>query len=529
MNIKSKVFRTLLESSLSILPVIFIILILSWTGLSPIDNLPSYLLLLIGGFVLIIGMTIFSIGADQSLSKVGQHIGASLSKQKNIFVVIIVSVMLGALVTAAEPSIKVLASEIPIPDWLFILVISIGVGIFVSIGVIRVFKHQSFRVWVLVLYGLLFALWIFLDTQGRLLIPLAFDSGGAALGSATVPFLLALGAGVAAVRGGDKSQEDSFGLIALSSIGPILLMIVMVLLSKDGFGSTYVNDGPVLSANINIWDLFKQQLFMIIENGNIVSLGLFVEIAIAIAPIMIIFFIYQKLFIKLPKSENLRIFLGFVYSYFGLVLFLSAIQAAMLPFGKFVGSAIGRQDVGLIIIIAFLIGLVTILCEPAAHILTKQVENISDGAIPRFTVLFTLSIGVGVAIALCAVRAIYNFDIAYYIVPGYLLAIALSFVAPPMYTALAFDSGVVVSGPMTVSFVLSFIIGITLEQNGGDLSQVMSRSFGVVSMVSLTPLIAIQVLGITARVKEYRKLLAFKTHIFGEDDGQIIHFNEEER
>lgn len=530
MNYLNKLYHLLLESCLSIVPIIFIILLLSLTGLAPILGGWDYLLLVIGAVVLIIGLTIFSIGSARSLSRVGEHMGSSLSKQNNVWIVIVVAFLLGALVTCAEPSIMILSSQTSMNGAILIAVISLGVGLFVAIGVVRIIKHQSLNLWLLGLYGLTFALAILVDDKQ--FMPLIWDTGGATTGSATVPFLLSLGAGVAVVRAGKKSKEDSFGLVAIASIGPVLLMVIMVILSRAGL-SSYSSSVVTLNNDSNIWIRFQNQLIPVLnEHGQITSYGTMFEVALALAPILLVFFIYQAIFIKLPRQEILRICVGFVYAYFGLVLFLTAVQAVMMPFGTFVGDKLGLKDPWLIVLVCFVIGLVTIICEPATHVLTKQIETVSDGGISKISVLLTLSIGVGISIALCAIRAIYNFDILYYIVPGYVIALGLTFICPPLYTALAFDSGGVASGPMTVSFVLPMIIGITctigMNNNGLTydqvMSQVMSRSFGVVAMVAMTPLIGIQILGVGEKLKKAYRYRSFMHRHIQINDNEVIHF-----
>ena len=520
----NKLFRTLLESCLSIVPIIVIILILSFSNLAPIIGGYDYALLIIGAVVLVLGLSVFSIGSSRSLSKVGEHMGSSLSKQNKLWIVVIVAVLLGALVTCAEPSIMILSSQTPLPSWSLILFISLGVGLFVAIGVIRTIKHQSLNLWLLGLYGLIFALAILIDNKQ--FMPLIWDTSGATTGSATVPFLLSLGAGVAMVRGGKKSQQESFGLIAIASIGPLLMMIILILFVQNGT-TNYTGDSIVaLSNDSNIWKRFQDQLLPTFNSdGSIGAYGTMLEVAMALAPIMIVFFIYQAIYIKLPKQEIKRILFGFLFAFVGLVLFLTAIKAAMMPFGKFVGEHLGLSQPWLIVLICFLIGLVTIVCEPATHVLTKQIEKVSDGGITKASVIMTLSIGVGLSIGLCGIRAIYKFDILYYIVPGYIIALGLTFVCPPLYTALAFDSGGVASGPMTVSFVLPMITGIVVVTTpAGQDPNVMGNAFGVIAMVAMAPLIGIQILGVGERVKKAYRFSVYKQRYMLFNDNEVIHF-----
>jgi len=531
MKITNKFLSSLISSSLSIVPIILIVLVLNWTGIASLVDTTQYIyfspewlnfswldtgLLLVGGVILIVGLSLFSIGCDRSLTLVGRHIGNSISKQKNIWIIFLICFVLGALVTCAEPSIAILASQTPINEIVFILVISLGIGIFTALGVIRVIKHKSLNVWLLGFYGLSFALILLIDSKSC--VPLIFDSGGATTGTATVPFLLALGAAVASVRGGNKSNEDTFGLIAIASVGPILSLIIMFIFTRGGLGSyTFELPGEFLRDS-KMFRYFIKNLFF--HDGE---MGLFLEVAVSVSPLLILFLIYQAIFIKLPKQEILKIVVGFIYVYFGLIIFLDGVNTAMMPIGQQIGLSLGLRDNWVIILVAFIIGMVSILCEPSIHVLTKQIRDISSGSISSFTVLLTLSLGVGAAIALCAVRSIYNFSMLYYLVPMYVLALALTFICPKLYTAMAFDSGGVASGPMTSSFVLPLVCGIVFTLTGSS-ETIMERGFGVVGMVATTPILAIQILGIISLAKQKSKSRVFKKTIFATDDAQVIHF-----
>lgn len=357
-------------------------------------------------------------------------------------------------------------------------------------------------------------------------VPFIFDSGGVTTGSATVPFILALGAGIAVVRGGKNAQNDSFGLVGMASIGPILTMTLLILFSNvsgSNFVPSYVNLTD--SDTLNVPMMFIKTLIPYVNNGK-VSLGTMVEVLIALAPTLIIFLIYNAIYIHLPKKKITKMLLGFLYAFVGLSIFLCGTSAAMTPIGNYVGTQLGKQSEWLIILIAFIIGLVTILCEPAVHVLTNQMEAISDGGIKKITVVLTLSLGVGVAIALAAIRTLFNFSIMYYMIPGYLISIILMFLCPDIYTAMAFDSGGTASGPMASSFVLPMIVGITMAftDKNGTTPDFYEQSFGVIALIALTPVIAIQVLGVVQNAKKARAAHIMRTHVYSADDAQIIHF-----
>ena len=486
----------------------------------------DYLALAIGAFLLIVGLSLFQVGATKSLSKVGEYMGSSLSKQAKIVIVIVFAFLLGALITCAEPSILIVASQVNINMFVLIGVIAAGVGVFVVIGVIRILLHRSLKLWYLIFYFLVFGLicLIGINEQARPFLPFIFDAGGITTGSATVPFILALGAGIATVRGGKNANEDSFGLVGMASVGPIISMAILVLLNNNGFSAYELKIPASFNDAGSIFAAIGQKM---IPLGG-AELGTLVEVAMALLPIMAIFFIYEVIFIKLPKTEITSLLSGFLFSYIGLVIFLTGVNAIMSPFGTRVGVGLGNiANDWVIILVCFVIGLVTILCEPAVHVLTNQIKEISDGRIGKKTVLITLSLGVGVAIGLSALRTLFNFNILYIVIPGYVLSIILMFATPNIYTAMAFDAGGTASGPMSTSFVLPMLVGITFSKNpsyGEKSVAYYTQSFGVVALIALTPILAIQILGIVEALKKKYSLRVMRGLIKDPNDAQIIHF-----
>ena len=536
--------KALLSSTLSIIPIIAIIFLLSLSNVAPIGNnfavqnlgTDNYLLLGIGAIIMIVGLAAFQIGARTGLTKVGEYMGSSLSKQRHLFIVIIFSFLLGMLITCAEPSILIVANQINVNKWVLIGSIGAGVGIFVVVGILRIVFHRSLTLWYLIFYLLVFMFicLLMVDGNNHAFLPFIFDAGGVTTGSATVPFILAMGAGVATVRGGHKSRDSSFGLVGLASVGPIIMMTILILLSPTGFSAYKV---PV-DGDLGIWARLVNSL---IPSSGLASLGTIIEVLMAFLPIVIIFFVYNFLYLKLPARKIGQVMIGFGISFVGLVLFLTAVAAAMSPIGLKVGYALSAQPYWLIIFLAFILGMVTILCEPAVHVLTTQIENFTEGEVKKQTVLLTLSIGVGAAICLSVARTLFNFSIMYYIVPGYAISLILMFVVPDIYTAIAFDSGGTASGPMAVSFILPLIIGlysalgtpmpgdVTAEIVPGKIVitesvSFYSSAFGVVAMIALTPILAIQVLGVVSVIKREMRLKEVREQIMDARNDEIIHF-----
>lgn len=526
---KNRYLSAFVTSCLSILPIIIIILILSVSGLASIGpsfkqwiDPSNYYLLACGALALIIGLTFFQIGADKGLTKIGEYMGSSMSRQKRMFVVVIFAFALGALITCAEPSILIVAEDVSINKYVLLASISVGVGIFVVIGILRTIFRRSLKLWYLLFYFIVFAFICLLqvDKNNHSFLPFIFDAGGITTGSATVPFILALGAGVASVRGGNQSKENSFGLVGLASVGPILTMTILILASPSSFEPYSVN----AISDANILTKFLNAMLPDFSNGS-VHFGTLIEVIMALLPIIIIFLIYNLLYIKLSMQKLGQMMFGFLISYFGLVFFLTGVSAAMSPIGQLVGQSLASQSDWVIIIIAFVLGLVTILCEPAVHVLTNQMELISEGQVKKKTVLIALSIGVGIAICLSVIRTLFSFSIMYYIVPGYLISIILMFIVPDIYTAMAFDSGGTASGPMAVSFILPMIIGLySVRINETSSLLFYENAFGVVAMIALTPIIAIQSLGLVVNLKNSSALKIMRTSAQDARNSEIIHF-----
>lgn len=497
-------FEKLKDSFLSVFPITLIVVVLHLTGLCKLEN-KEFVLFLVSAACLIIGMSLFTLGADIAMMPMGSSIGSSLTKTKKIWIIVLLAFSLGTLITLSEPDLAVLASQVPIdPDILFVIIISVGVGLFLVIGILKIIFQKSLNILLIVFYSLVFMMANLCNSR---FLPLSFDSGGVTTGPMTVPFIMAMCAGFAAVRGGKKASEDSFGLIALCSVGPIFIVVLLGIFFK---GDPIYNAGEVHE----VTNIFSALGYGFLEKTS--------DVAVALLPIVAFFFIYQGINIKLPKKQLIKIIIGAVYTFFGLILFLGSVEVGFSPVGLKIGKVIaGHDNQYLIVLLGGIIGLVVVLAEPAVAVLNKQVEELSGGTISKTSMLLSLSIGVGVSLALSILRIKLQFNIMYYLVPGYIIALGLTFLVPKLYTAIAFDSGGVASGPMTSTFILPFAIGVC-QITGGD---VMSHAFGVVSMVALTPLLTIQFLGFKVVMSEYLSKKAARKRIREENEAQIIYFN----
>ena len=459
---------------------------------------------------LIIGMAFFNLGADIAMTPMGDHIGAGLTKSKKIPFLIAVCFVMGVFITVAEPDLTVLATQVKdkIDPTLLTVTVGVGVGLFLVISVVRMIKGTPLSHILIFFYMCLFAFGSILVIGNEEFLPLAFDSGGVTTGPITVPFIMALGVGIAGTLGGKKSGENSFGLVALCSIGPMLAVMILGIFSK----------GDMV---YNLADYSIPENFF----GAVLSglLNVSKEVGIALGLIVAFFLALDIFFLKLPVKKLKIIGIGVIYTFVGLVIFLTAAQIGFMPIGYKIGCELASGEEYWLVIMGFVLGALVVLAEPAVHVLTKQVDEITAGGITKRSMLIALCLGVGISIGLSMLRIVYGFNVLYYLVPGYLISIGLSFFVPGIYTAIAFDSGGVASGPLTSSFILPLAIGACFTISGA--SSVLTDAFGIVAMVAMTPLITIQLLGFKAVVqKKVRKKIAMK-RILSYDDEYIVNFD----
>lgn len=471
------------ESLSSVLPITIIVMLLHLT-LAPLPS-DLFMLFVIGALMLIFGMGLFTLGADMAMMPMGERIGAELTKSRKLVVLTVVGFIMGFMITVAEPDLQVLAEQVPsIPNLVIIGTVALGVGLFLVVAILRIVFQIKLSHMLILFYAIIFLLAYFTPAS---FVPVAFDSGGVTTGPITVPFIMALGLGISAVRGGKSSHDDSFGLVALCSIGPILSVLMLGMFYDTSSGSY----SHVEAVEVNS---FREALGVFIHAFP----EYFKEVALALSPIIIAFVIFKMLFLKLPKSQLIKMTIGIVYTYFGLVIFLTGVNTGFLSAGSYIGNALGSIENNWILMpVGMVMGFFIVAAEPAVHVLNKQVEDISGGAISKKAMLGSLSIGVGISIGIAMIRVLKGISIWTFIVPGYLFAILLTFFVPPIFTGIAFDSGGVASGPMTATFMLPFAMGAS-EAVGGN---VLTDAFGLVAMVAMTPLITIQVLGVIYKIK----------------------------
>ena len=494
---------------MSALPITLIVYALSLTPLFDFTE-TELITFTIGAVLLVLGIGLFNLGADLAMTPIGTHVGSGLSKQRKLGLLLAVCFVLGMLITIAEPDLQVLAKQVSavMNGTVLIYAVGLGVGGFLVIAVMKIVFKRSLSQLLMLFYMLMFALALMLVVQGNdPLLPLAFDSGGVTTGPITVPFIMALGVGISGVLGDRRSKENSFGLVALCSVGPIVAVLVLGLFSTNDL--TYQVPAYMVSS-----DILGAFLHTAAHTAK--------EVAIALGLIVVFFLVCQIIFLRLPKRRLLKITLGVVFTYIGLVMFLTGVNVGFMPIGYQLGFGLAGGNKVLLTVFGLVMGVLVVLAEPAIHVLNTQVEEVTGGLVTKKSMIMGLCIGVGASIALSVIRIIFDFSLVYYIIPGYFISLALSLFVPPVYTAIAFDSGGVASGPMTSGFILPFATGVCVALQGE--AAVLRDAFGVVALVAMTPLITIQLLGFRSimerRVKERRAM----KRILDADDQQIINF-----
>jgi len=482
--IQSKFKEKLNETLKAVIPILVIVLLLCFT-IAPIP--PSILMtFLVGAVLLIAGMLLFNVGVELSMTPIGERTGAIMTRTKNVFIVVLVSFIMGFVITISEPDLQVLAEQVPsVPNLLLILAVALGVAIFLVLAILRMLFSIPLSYLLVFFYVIIFILTIFVPAD---FLAIAFDSGGVTTGPMTVPFIMAFGIGISAIRSDKHAADDSFGLVSMCSIGPILAVLILGMIFHPESGEQVSESIPVIDNTVDLWQLFTKELPTYIE-----------EMAISILPIIIFFGIFQLIARDINKKALIRIGIGLLYTYVGLVLFMTGVNVGFMPAGNYLGQTIaGLPYAWIIVPIGMIIGYFIVLAEPAVFVLTKQVEEMTSGAISSKAMRLSLSIGVATSVGLAMIRVLTGISILWFLVPGYTIALVITFFVPKIFTAIAFDSGGVASGPMTATFLLPFAMGACGALGGN----IITDAFGIVAMVAMTPLITIQVMGLIAQLRE---------------------------
>ena len=480
----------------SVLPITILVLILNFT-LTPIET-GMLMRFLFGAVLIVVGLTIFLLGVDISIAPIGNVMGTTITKTNKLWVVAVAGVILGFFISIAEPDLHILAGQVDlvtgglISKTSIVGAVSLGIAVMLAVGLIRIVYNYPLYKLLFILYSLILFIAIFVSPE---FLAISFDASGATTGALTVPFILALALGVSKLKKDSKSSEkDSFGLVAIASTGAIIAVMLMGLLFRiEKITGTLEDRETVISAPLKS---VAELLSPFIQKLPLLAF----ESMVALLPILIIFLIFQKLSFKLSARSVRKILFGMMFTFLGLVLFLLGVNAGFMDVGSAVGKSIASLDnKAYLVAVGFILGFVTILAEPAVYVLTHQIEAVTSGYVKRKIVMMSLSVGVGLAVALSMIRIIVpGLQLWQYLLPGYILSCGMMFYVPELFVGMAFDSGGVASGPMTATFILAYAQGAAEAVEGAN---VLVDGFGMIAMVAMTPIIALQVLGLFYKLK----------------------------
>ena len=473
------------ESVSAVLPIAAIVLAVSVTA-APVSA-GTLVLFLFGALLAVFGMGVFTMGAEMAMTPMGEGVGAQMARARHRAVPLALCLVLGVVITLAEPDLSVLARQLPgIPDRTVTVTVAAGVGLFLALALGRMLLGIRLSVLLVGLYGLAFLLAALAPAS---FIPVAFDAGGVTTGPVTVPFIMALGVGMASVRGGSGSGSDDFGLVAMCSVGPILAVMLLGLfypVSGAGYAPAELADAETTRQAAGLF-IAAMPAYMR-------------ETALALGPIVGIFFLFQLFTRRFHRWQLLRVGAGFVYAFLGLALFLAGVNVGFMPVGRLLGAALGGGvHRWLLVPLGALMGWFIVRAEPAVAVLTRQVEQVTSGAVGRRTIRASLSLAIALGVGLSMVRILTGLSVLWLLIPGYALSLGMTFFVPQLFTGIAFDAGGVASGPMTTTFLLPFAMG-ACQAAGGD---VLTDAFGMVAVVAMMPLVTVQGLGLAVNVRRY--------------------------
>lgn len=485
MNVKLK--EKIRESLSAVLPITGIVLMLS-IFVIPME-LGSVVMFLTGALMLIVGMGFFQLGAEMAMTPLGEGVGVQISKMKKLLTVLLTGFLMGVIITVSEPDLQVLAGQVPsVPNMVLIMTVAVGVGLFLALAIVRIRYKISLSMLLIVCYLALILVSMFVPKE---FLAVAFDSGGVTTGPMTVPFIMAMGVGLASVRSDKNAANDSFGLVALSSVGPILAVLILGCFFKPTEAAYTLTDVATVVTTQDVARVFAQGLPLYAR-----------EVLLSLVPILWVFLIFQWLTHRYHGLQIKRIIVGLGYTYIGLVLFLCGANVGFAPVGAYLGKELAGLSLRWILVpIGALIGYYIVKAEPAIQVLNHQVEAVTNGAISVKMMNRCMQIGVAASVGLAMLRVLTGISIQWFVIPGYIIALVLSRMVPDIFIGIAFDSGGVASGPMTSTFLLPLSIGVC-EALGGNL---MTDAFGVVALVALTPLIAIQLMGLVYKLKTAKR------------------------
>ena len=421
----------------------------------------------IGAGILIVGLSLFLFGLEKSIVPMGEFVGNSVNGNKRFYIYIIFALVYGTCSTMAEPDFQVFTTEIilagfPVPKFVFLAVVGFGVSVFISLALVRIVTKFSIRWTLIILFGLTLGLACFVSETN---VCLSLDASVATTGSVTSPFLLAMGLGFSSVMTGGKENDDSFGLISIATLGALFASVVVCLIS-GGLGAGAVVEEQ--AATMSLW------------------LSVLVDVSLSVIPLVIIFFVFEAIFIKISRQDKKRLTIGAVITFVGLYLYLFGVQYGFIALGEKFGEFLAGTDTFVVLAVVCLLGFFIVIAEPAIKVLADQVDEATNRNLPSKLVVGTIAVAVMLSLCLIVLKLSHNISIWWFVGICYGLSLALSFFVPKNFTAIAFDAGGVATGTLVVSFIFPMMSGFAGASTG----------FGVVAIVAMVPVLVVQLLGL---------------------------------
>lgn len=462
--------KKLKEVTISIIPIVAIVLLLHFF-VCPFSE-DVLIKFLISCLLLCVGQVLFLTGVDSTIMPMGEMVGSSSKKVSTFFLFLLFAFLFGMFATIAEPDVQVLCQEIvimgviKINKTLLLFIVGAGVGLFVAFGLLRIVKKVPIKALYLISLALIFLMAAFVPDS---FVAIAFDAGGSTVGIVTTPFLLSLTAGI--VDRSSKNSNDNFGVVGIAGLGPVIAILLLSLLSSSG-GATAI----VESQEFGIWIEVLYNTIM------------------AIVPLVCIFYIFEIIYIKLPKAKKRALVLGVIVTFVGLYMFLFGINYGLMELSNAMGKMLSEQNIGVILAVYVVFAFAIVFTEPSIRVLGSQIEAETQGNINRKVVNIAIAIAMALAVSLSAIRIYYNISIWYFLGIGYGLIVVLMAFSPSLFVSIAFDSGSVASGPMATALLMPAMVAM---------SETASEGFGFIALVSMMPVIVLESLGVIYNIKMY--------------------------
>lgn len=472
----------------SILPIVVVFSILAIFLLKlPGEEIAMFIFCII---LVVLGFTIFLTGVEVGINPMGAIIGKEIPKRRSRMFMILVVFTISFLVTIAEPDVSVFATQVhemfsSINPGTLTLCIAVGVAFFLIVAAFRIIYKLSLRAIITAGYVVVAIMTIVLYATGNNeFIAIAFDSGGVTTGPVTVPVLLALGIGICSV-GAKRNRMEGFGMIGLASIGPIIALLIMGLVSNTTYAAGSESAPEELTIGLEL--LWKE----FVESAR--------GVLIALLPLIAFFIVFKRVFLQHSWASIYYMVEAVAVAGIGVIIFLTGVYTGFMPVAIKLGVELATYEPFLVIILGFVLGFLVAFAEPAVSILGDQVQRASRGMLPRKLIIMVISVGVAFLVALGMMKTVYDLNLIWIIIPGYVITIVLMWLGEKDMVGIAFDAGGVSTGPMSVAILSSIYVGLSSALYDGATAVI--NGFGLIALIALAPCLFLSALSVFMKYK----------------------------